>query len=210
VRKLAVPAFLLAQALGVWLVAGWERPPAPPDLALLPATLGEWRSLGEDPMPAATQASTNADRLLSRYYGRRERGAPAQFLVAWYRSQRGGDRQPHQPKICLLGTGWLPVSEQVARIATPSGTFTATRLLIVRRHERAAVLYWYQSRRRAVASEWESKFWLAVDAARDHRSDGALVRIVVPAMGGREKEAFDAATALARSVWPALCERWPA
>ena len=89
------------------------------------------------------------------------------------------------------------------RLDTASGELTAKRYLVTRRRERAAILYWYQTPRRALAGEWEAKLWVALDAVRDRRTDVALVRIVVPAAEGREAQAFDAAAGFARSVYPA-------
>jgi EpsI family protein len=41
-------------------------------------------------------------------------------------------------------------------------------------------LYWYQGAHRVVASEYLSKLYLMIDALRYHRSDAALVRVIVP------------------------------
>jgi EpsI family protein len=208
-RRLLVPGLLLSQTAVVWFIAGAERPPAPPDLAGFPAVLGEWSAIGEDPAAAQVREISKADRLLSRYYLDRTGETAAHFLVAWYRSQRDGIRQPHQPKMCLLGSGWLPVAESDMRIVTAAGTVTARRYLVARRRERAAVLYWYQTPRRALAGEWETKFWLGLDALRARRSDAALVRITIPAPPGCEEAVFTRAAALARLGYPALRRWWP-
>lgn len=208
-RRFLVPGFLVAQALAVWVVAGTERPPAMPDLARFPIQLGEWTRLAEDATAAEMMGTAKPDRLLSRYYTQRQTGATAHLLVAWYQSQRGGNRQPHQPKVCLLGSGWLPVSEGEMRVETTSGALTARRYLVSRRREQAAILYWYQTPRRALAGEWEAKLWLALDAARDYRTDAALVRIVVPVTSGEEAQAFAAAAQFARSAYPVLRKHLP-
>ena len=46
--------------------------------------------------------------------------------------------------------------------------------------DRQVVLYWYQGRGRVIANEYANKLWLMVDAARLHRTNGSLVRIVAP------------------------------
>lgn len=199
-----VPAFLVAQAFAVWLIAGVEHPPAPPDLAALPDQVGEWTRSADDPAAAELKQVTQADRLLSRYYINRPSGVTANLLVAWYQSQRGGNRQPHQPKICLLGSGWIPVSDRELRLDTAAGAIPVKSYVVFRRRERAAVLYWYQTPRRALSGEWEAKFWLALDAARDHRTDAALVRIVVPVAGNRDDRAIDSAVAFAGNIYPLL------
>jgi hypothetical protein len=48
-----------------------------------------------------------------------------------------------------------------------------------------------------------------VDALRDHRTDVALVRIVVPSFNGQDKVATDAAADFARVVYPELRRELP-
>jgi EpsI family protein len=199
-----VTAFLAAQALGVWLIAGAEHPPTPPELARFPDRIGEWSSAWESPTETEDRTNANADRLLSRFYVQARSGVAANLLIAWYQSQRAGDRQPHQPKVCLLGSGWIPVWERDLGLDTAAGTIRAKSYVVSRRRERAAILYWYQSPRRALSGEWAAKFWLALDAARDHRTDAALVRISVPVAGGGEDRAIGSTVAFARSVYPLL------
>jgi EpsI family protein len=54
---------------------------------------------------------------------------------------------------------------------------------------KSVVVYWYQSHRRVVASEYSAKFWVVADALRYNRTDTALIRVVLPA-----KDDADAAT----------------
>jgi EpsI family protein len=44
----------------------------------------------------------------------------------------------------------------------------------------SVVYYWYQSQGRVIADEFAAKFYLVSDSIRHHRSDTALVRVVVP------------------------------
>jgi EpsI family protein len=54
--------------------------------------------------------------------------------------------------------------------------------------EKALVLYWYQTKGRVIQSEYVAKFWMLADALMKHRTDGALVRIMIP-LGRSEAEA---------------------
>jgi EpsI family protein len=49
--------------------------------------------------------------------------------------------------------------------------------LISKGDQHALVVYWYQSRDRAVASEYEARFYLIADSIRFNRSDGSLIRV---------------------------------
>jgi EpsI family protein len=208
-RRLLVPGWLAVQAVGVWWLAGGEQAPAAPLLDGFPAALGEWRAVSEDPAAGQMRELSRADRLLSRYYGDGGDAPLAQLLVAWYRSQRDGVRQPHQPKVCLAASGWTALAESGERIETADGVVAARRYLVARGAERTAVLYWYQTRHRVLAGEWEMKFWVGVDGVRERRSDAALVRITVPAPAGEEARAFERAARLARRAYPALRAWWP-
>jgi len=130
-------------------------------------------------------------------------------LVAWFNSQTRGDRQPHSPRVCLPGAGWLPEATGTVRIETPAGRLAATQYIVSKGGFRSAVLYWYQTPRRTIAGEWEAKSWILLDALRDHRTDVALVRIVVPSFNQQDKVATDAAADFARAVYPVLRKELP-
>jgi EpsI family protein len=209
--RILAPLFLAGQGLLVYWTAGMERPPAPPALSQFPASLSGWTELREDPIDADVANTLRADRLLSRTYV--NHGAETVgFLVAWFGSQRAGASQPHSPKVCLPASGWIPVSTGELSIATTAGLVTANRYVVASRAERAVVLYWYQTSRRAIAGEWASKLWLVADALRDRRTDTALVRVVVesaPDNRGNDDLATGTAVNFARSVYPVLRETLP-
>src|SRR5690348_4767755 len=90
-----VPAFLGLQGLIVhWTVAN-EHPPVPPDLTAFPYSVMDWNFLRDDPVPPEIAALLKADQLLSRSYARQSAGLKANLFIAWFQSQRRGDRQPH-------------------------------------------------------------------------------------------------------------------
>jgi EpsI family protein len=203
-----VPPLLAVQGLLVYWIAGAEHPPPPPALSEFPATFSGWNQLREDPIDAGIANTLRADRLLSRTYGNGA-GGSAGLLVAWFQSQRAGASQPHSPQVCLPAAGWTPEATGDLSIATAAGVLTVNRYVVASRSERAVVLYWYQTSRRAVAGEWASKFWLVADAVRDRRTDTALVRVVVESVAGREEPATWTAADFTRSVYPLLREKLP-
>ena len=211
--KILVPVFLAGQGLLVYWSAGSEHPPAPPALSQFPSTLAGWMELHEDPIDQDVVNTLKADRLLSRTYSHGTGANPtadsAGFLVAWFQSQRAGASQPHSPKVCLPASGWEPESSGELSITTTAGAITVNRYVVADRNERAVILYWYQTSRRAIAGEWASKLWLIADALRDRRTDTALVRIVVESQPGGDDRATRTAVDFARSVYPVLREELP-
>ena len=72
-------------------------------------------------------------------------------------------------------------------------------------HQRALVLYWYSLHGRVIASEVSTKLLQLADSVRLHRSDAAMVRIVVPI--GRSVEAADErGLAFARDLAPHMID----
>jgi EpsI family protein len=206
--KIAVPLFLAGQGFLAYWTRGSERPPAPPALSQFPAKFNGWTEWREDPIDADVANTLHADRLLSRSYTNLA-GVPAGLLVAWFQSQRAGASQPHSPKVCLPAAGWMPLSTSDLTVSTAAGDIGVNRYVVASRGERAIVLYWYQTSRRAIAGEWASKLWLVADALRDRRTDTALVRIVVESDPRNDDQATSTAVSFARSLYPLLREHLP-
>jgi EpsI family protein len=208
-RGALVPIFLAAQILLVHVTTGGEHPPAAPALSGFPVEFAQWKLLREDPIAAGVATELGADRLLSQTYCRTPTGSIASLLVAWFQTQRGGARQPHSPKVCLPASGWTPKVIDEIRLDTAAGAITVNRYVVTSRMQRAVVLYWYQTPRRAIAGEWAAKLWLVADALRDKRTDTALVRVMAWSAGGGDEAATGVASGFARELYPRLREYLP-
>jgi len=210
---IAAPALFIVQALVVYWIGGTERQPAVPYLSQFPKSFGPWTQLREDPTDDAVRAELGADAILSRTYLGGSPQTQGSVFVAWFQTQRAGARQPHSPQVCLPATGWVPESTGELHIQTSAGPITANRYIVTQKTNRAVVLYWYQTPRRVTSGEWESKFWVAADALRDHRTDTSLVRIVTwssPKRDGTgDAEATHAAVQLAQDLYPELRHQLP-
>lgn len=206
-KTILVPVFLIAQALLVHWASGVEKPPAKADLSVFPTQVGEWTRTGVEPVDDATKAQLGADELLNvDYVG----GAHiTNLFIAWFQSQRAGTSQPHSPQVCLPASGWVPESTGLVDLRTSAGTITVNRYVIAKGAQRAVVLYWYQTPRRAIASEWAAKFWLMEDALRDRRTDTSLVRVTTWVNGTGVSEATDSAARYAAMVYPILRQTFP-
>jgi EpsI family protein len=204
-----VPVFFLAQAGLVFWASGAEHPPAIPDLARFPAQFGDWKSFYEDPIADDVRQQLQADQLVSRTYSRKQ-GAVANLFVAWFQTQSQGARQPHSPQVCLPGAGWTPIITDRVRLDAGGQTADVNRYVVSLGGQKAVVLYWYQTAKRMVASEWASKFWTVWDALSVQRTDIALVRVVTwPGAGGDYQKATELGLTFARDMYPALREALP-
>lgn len=170
-----------------------------------PEQIGTWRQLGGDErFDTATEQVLRADDYLARNYilpG----GRAASFYVGYYATQRNGATY-HSPLNCLPGSGWTlgEPSTQAINPGDGSPAFTANRYIINKGDQKYLLIYWYQGRGRKVASEYWGKIYTVIDSARRRRSDGAMVRVMVPINRGDEAASLAAATDLAAQVEPQL------
>jgi EpsI family protein len=204
---IAVSLCMAAQGFAVHTFVGGERLPAPPDLARLPQRIDGWQGYADIPIAAGTLQQLGADRTLERGYLNPATGATVDLFVAWFQSQRGGATQPHSPKVCLPGSGWLPVESTEIRMNTSLGEIPVQRYVVTNRGARAVALYWYQTPRRVVTGEWEAKFFTLADGMRDRRTDTAIIRIFTASRPNGD-EAQDAGN-FARAAYPLLRDLLP-
>jgi EpsI family protein len=145
--------------------------------------IASWQS--EDfPYEADVEEAIGADDYINRVYS----GAtpPIELYIGYYKDQRSGDRI-HSPKNCLPGSGWEPLHSGQVQIGSSEGhPILVNEYLVEQGADRAMVLYWYQTRRRIIASEYWAKYWLVVDALRHRSTDGTMVRIWTTASDGEE------------------------
>jgi EpsI family protein len=151
-----------------------------------------------------TLAVLKADDTLTRWYVNPANGG-ANLFVAYFKTQRTG-QSPHSPKNCLPGAGWTPSSTGLLDVPIPATgeTIRINRYVVSKGDSKSVVLYWYQTQSRVIADEFAAKFYLVSDSIKHHRSDTALVRVVVPVIGDHEQQAIDQGEAFVQSVYPVL------
>jgi EpsI family protein len=205
---LAATLLIVLQGALIYSAVRPESPPSGRDLSQFPVSLGSWKLQQEGVIDDETRAVLKADDLLNRFYSSNNAGA--NLFVAAFRSQRNG-KAPHSPKNCLPGSGWTPLESTYASIDVGGQVpIQVNRYVVAHGDERSLVLYWYQSRDRAIASEYRAKFWVVVDAMRLNRTDTALVRVVVPIVNKDEAAADKAAADFVRSFYGTLRQYLPA
>ncbi len=173
-----------------------------------PSQIGAWEQTGGDEQfNKETLAVLRASDYLLRNY-RGADGRVVNFYVGYYASQREGATY-HSPLNCLPGAGWV-MSEPGKITITPKGRapFVANRYLIQNGDHKELLVYWYQGRGRAVASEYWGKIYTVVDSVRLRRSDGAMVRITT-SVESSEPAALQAAADLAANSSTILPEFIP-
>jgi EpsI family protein len=182
-------------------------------LAALPTAIADWKS-SELPLDPKVLRTLGVDDHLSRVYQRRQ-APPASVYIGFYRTQRTGETI-HSPLKCLPGTGWQPVETGRRTIDVTGASGNSERILVNRYVvqkgiERHVVVFWYQMRGHVVASEYTAKLYLMDGALRTNRTDGALVRIIVPLRrGDTDASADEALSGFVRLLYPMLSAHLPA
>lgn len=202
-RVVLVVVLLLAGGL---VVNGWaflgEATVVRKELVEFPKALNAWQQTGGDQrFDNATLSVLRASDYLMRDYSTNDR--VANLYIGYYASQRDGATY-HSPLNCLPGAGWT-MSDPSRITITPEGrpAFVANKFMIQNGDHKELLIYWYQGRGRAVASEYWGKIYTVFDSVRLRRSDGAMVRVMIP-VGKSEADAAQAAADLAASASQAL------
>ena len=199
-RMRALTVILLLASSAAITRAAVGVPPTAPHLASLPYAFEEWQGADGPPIDDETLKILAADDLLNRTYAGAD-GTPIGLYVAYYARQRPGV-SIHSPLHCLPGTGWEALDVSTLSLPASGDANGTMRRLIVRKGlQRALVLYWYSLHGRVIASEVMTKVTQLVDSVRLHRSDAAMVRIVVP-IGASIADADARGLAFARDLAP--------
>jgi len=203
-HPLAILTVVLAvQAVLFYSAAQRDSTPLPSPLALFPRTLGDFNLVQEGVVEPEVLEVLKADDTLTRAYAS-PTGA-ANLFMAYFNTQRTG-QSPHSPKNCLPGSGFQPVENGTIDIAAGGETIHINRYLVARGENESLVMYWYQSQGRVIADEFAAKFWLITDSIRKHRSDTALVLVVVgvpPSQDGSGRAAAQkTAVAFVQAAYP--------
>jgi exosortase D (VPLPA-CTERM-specific) len=194
-----IPFSLYATATALIVAAGVslslpERPESIPprtSFAQYPNVVGPWTGRREALEPIYLEELKLDDYYLADVTRGTE--PPINFYIAWYDTQRAG-RSAHSPAACLPAGGWQIESltqRSLPGIRIGRDALRVNRALIQLGNQRELVYYWFLQRGRVITNEYQVKWYLFWDALTRNRTDGALVRLVVPAVPGEPVDAAD-------------------
>lgn len=197
-QRTAPASFMAAGALMLAFIAVTFVLPRPAEifperisLAEFPRQLGAWNGRPEALEAIYADELKLDDYLMANYVD--DSGTAANVYIAYYKSQRKGEAV-HSPRSCLPGGGWQ--MQEFGQRALPGVTvhgepLRVNRALIELGNQRELVYYWFVQRGRIITNEFAVKWFLFVDALTRHRTDGALVRLMIPAPPSRDVAAAD-------------------
>jgi exosortase D (VPLPA-CTERM-specific) len=203
----AATALLLIGTAGSLAVQNRDESiPAHVSLATFPLSIGDWRGEEDELEKPVIEQLQLTDYLLVNYDKKADR-AVAQLYVAYYDSQRKG-ASVHSPKACLPGGGWRidEFTEISISDARPDGgPIAVNRALISMGQDKAVIYYWFMQRGRYLTNEYLVKWFIFWDSLTKNRTDGAMVRIMLPVTDAAEAGAVDKIAAeFIRDIQPVL------
>jgi EpsI family protein len=145
-----------------------------------PMQLGEWHGRRESMEAVFSDTLQLDDYLLADYAD--DSGRNVNLYVSYYNSQRKGEAV-HSPRSCLPGGGWQ-VREfgqrDISNVSIDGQPLRVNRSLVELGDQRELVYYWFQQRGRVITNEFAVKWYLFWDAMTEHRTDGAMIRLITP------------------------------
>jgi EpsI family protein len=149
-------------------------------LESIPSAINGFYSGGDAPIKDRVLARLKADSYLVRTY--RSEGSVIYVFVAYYSTQHAGEAM-HSPKNCLPGAGWEIMQQRLLQVHSRNRIVTINDDDVQNEGEQMRMLYWYQSPRRVIASDYEEKLMLLWDSVKTGDSQGSLVRLIFPPGG---------------------------
>ena len=207
---LLTSAIFILQAAAFYGFPKQETRPAARPLSEFPRAISKWHMIDQGVIDSDVKDVLRADDYLTRRYAKSQ-AESASLFVAFFQSQRAG-QTPHSPKNCLPGSGWMwSVSDRILiAVGDRNQPIEINRYIVSKNGSNAVVLYWYQSRRRVVASEYRAAAFVAWDALTQNRTDTALVRVVVPINGNAADAATRTGIEFIQTFFPTLRRFLPA
>jgi exosortase D (VPLPA-CTERM-specific) len=196
--------------ISIFIPRAVEIFPARANFSSFPMQVGAWSGRSDSLDGIYVDALKLDDYLLADFSD--GNGSPVNLYMAYYNSQRKGEAV-HSPRSCLPGGGWqLRDFDQrtLNNVKIDGRPLRVNRTLIELGNQRQLVYYWFQQRGRVITNEFAVKWYLFWDALMRHRTDGALVRLIVPLPPAfSEVDADRRLTDLASQIAPTLTRYVP-
>jgi EpsI family protein len=198
---------LVVQAVMFYSASHGEMTPLATPLSAFPLTVGDWQMTQEGVIDQEVKDLLKADDYLTREYGGPE-ARDVNLYMAYFKTQRQG-QSPHSPKNCLPGSGWQP--SETGRVDVPigDGSIRINQYVVSKGQAQDVVFYWYQTQGRVIADEFAAKFYLISDSIKHHRSDTALVRVIVPISHDQTEQAEKVGIDFVKTFYPVIKAHLP-
>jgi exosortase D (VPLPA-CTERM-specific) len=188
-----------------------EKIPIKKSFDRFPLKVGEWSGTYQTMEQKFIDALDLSDYAIIEYQN--STGKSVNFYVAYYESQRKGE-SIHSPATCLPGGGWIFKQAGAVGIPLPAndgGFMKVNRAFMQKSGYKQLSYYWFPQRGRILTNVYQLKIFAFWDALTRQRTDGAMVRVIMPVYGGLEEleEAEKRLQGFMREIVPVLGEFLP-
>jgi EpsI family protein len=181
----------LVAALALVLVAGQmalrlaQAPPVPlvQSFDNFPLRLADYQG-SRSYLDTAMAQAVGADAYLEAHYANAKKESLSLWIGYFESQSKKVEGRIHSPLICLTGGGWRILE---SRIVDAAPGLPVRYLLIERGGIREVVYYWYLQQGSWLASEYSSRLSMGWNGLIKHRNDGAIVRLITPALPDIDK-----------------------
>lgn len=217
-KLLAALAFVALNYYVYYYMAREAVVPQREPFSEIPLQLGDWSCSGRGTVDAEVWDELGATDLFICTFQRDAPTANVSVYVGYHatqiREEGGGSDENtiHPPAHCLPGSGWDIIDNRTVALdiaGLPQPNATAKRLIVARGEARRLVYYWYQSRGRVISEDWQKILYVGFDRATRGRTDGSLVRFMVPIKRGDVERAEEEFRSIAELVIPDLSKYVP-
>jgi EpsI family protein len=207
-RAALAAALLVGALLVLQFRSTGEAVPMRKSFDTFPSQIATWQARESSNLDLEIVNLLKVNDYVMRRYADRD-GRTLWLYIGYWSTQRKG-AQIHSPRNCLPGGGWEPIEASRLVVPLPGGhtPIEVNRYLIQKDRDQQVVLYWYQSQGKAVAGELDAKIEMVRTAIIRNRTDGALVRVSAPVIGG-VTETTDALVRYVQALYPLLAEYLP-
>lgn len=172
-----------------------------------PDKIGPWSCRARDIMPDDVLENLGVTDYLICNYINDETNETINFYVGYHEQQQRSDSGKttliHPPEHCLPGSGWDIIASEIVDVdyGIPG---QAKRVIVAKGDHRQLVYFWYQSRGHVIAKNLDRLAYMFIDRALRSRTDGSLVRFMVPVHRGDFERAEATFQQFASSVLPKI------
>ena len=183
-KKILTVVIILAVLCGyTWSLRLRNVPqPEPPQLDVIPLTLGEFTAREGHLSPESLRL-LGADLTLARSYSG-PAGNTIDLFIGYFADQQK-NTQIHSPKHCYPGAGWDILSEGSIDIDIGSALSPARQLIISNGGSRQLVVYWFSMRGKTIPNEFALKWNQMTSALLSRPQAASFIRFsaVIPPGG---------------------------
>lgn len=203
---------LMALLLTFGLSQGIEfrhKVPIEKPFSQFPSQVGQWKGTRETMERQFREALNFSDYIIEDFTN--PQGKTVNLYVAYYQDQRKGE-SIHSPETCFPMNGWKFEETGTTYVYLDGGKplFPVNRAFIEKEGTRELSYFWFPQRGRILTKLYQLKIFTFWDSLTEHRTDGALVRLVTPLYSNEKLQNADGRLqAFTREIVPVLDEYIP-